>query len=159
MGEYNLERFITAQESSYAGYQTALSEMKNGRKVSHWIWYIFPQEKGLGHSYNSQFYGLDGVEEARAYLEHPVLGARLREITGVLLAHRDKNDSINEIMGSGIDVRKLRSCMKLFNQVAPNDIFQEVLDAFFPVNEKEQNYNRDHDRNRGHRRSGFNKFR
>ena len=65
MGEYNLERFLTAQESSYAGYQTALTEMKNGRKVSHWIWYIFPQEKGLGHSYNSQFYGLDGVGEAR----------------------------------------------------------------------------------------------
>lgn len=74
-------------------------------------------------------------------------------------AHRGKNVSINEIMGSGIDVRKLRSCMKLFNQVAPNDIFQEVLDAFFPMKEKGQNYNRDHDPNRCHRRSGFNKFR
>lgn len=130
MGEYNLERFLEAQESSCAGYQTALSEMKNGSKVSHWIWYIFPQEKGLGHSYNSQFYGLDGVGEAKAYLEHQVLGARLREITGAVLAHRDKNVSINEIMGSGIDVRKLRSCMSLFNQVAPNDIFQEVLKRF-----------------------------
>lgn len=143
MGEYNLERFLTAQESSYAGYQTALSEMTNGRKVSHWIWYIFPQEKGLGHSYNSQFYGLDGVEEARAYLEHQVLGAGLREITGAVLAHRDKNVSINAIMGSGIDVRKLRSCMSLFNQVAPNDIFQEVLDAFFPRKEKDRKYGKD----------------
>ncbi len=143
MGEYNLERFLTAQNSTYAGYQTALSEMKNGRKVSHWIWYIFPQEKGLGHSYNSQYYGLDGFGEARAYLAHPILGARLREITGAVLAHRDKNVSINEIMGSGIDVRKLRSCMKLFNQVAPNDIFQEVLDAFFPRKEKDRKYGKD----------------
>ena len=70
---YDLNRFLEAQESDYA---TALQEMQNGRKVSHWIWYIFPQRKDLGHSHNSIFYALDGVEEARAYQEHPILGER-----------------------------------------------------------------------------------
>lgn len=70
---YDLNRFLEAQERDYA---IALQEMQNGRKVSHWIWYIFPQRKGLGHSYNSKFYALDGVDEVHAFLEHPILGER-----------------------------------------------------------------------------------
>lgn len=76
--KFNLQRFLDAQEGVYP---VALKEIRNGGKRSHWIWYIFPQQKGLGYSYNSEFYGLDGEEEARAYLAHPILGARLREIS------------------------------------------------------------------------------
>ena len=125
--EYDLERFVTAQAADYAD---ALDDIRNGRKRGHWIWYIFPQQKGLGHSYNSEYYGLDGIDEARAYLAHPVLGARLREISEALLIHEGKRD-IDAIMGSSIDVLKLQTCMNLFNRVSPNDIFEKVLDAFF----------------------------
>ncbi len=125
--EYDLERFVTAQAADYAD---ALDDIRNGRKHGHWIWYIFPQQKGLGHSYNSEYYGLDGIDEARAYLAHPVLGARLREISEALLIHEGKRD-IDAIMGSSIDVLKLQTCMNLFNRVSPNDIFEKVLDAFF----------------------------
>lgn len=124
--EYNLSRFLQAQELDY---DTALMEMQDGAKESHWIWYIFPQLKGLGHSHNSQFYGLDGRDEAIAYLNHPVLGERLREISRVLLQHRKKD--IYDIMGSSIDVLKLKTSMKLFDSISPNDVFDEVLDAFF----------------------------
>ena len=125
--EYDLERFVTAQAADYAD---ALDDIRNGRKRGHWIWYIFPQQKGLGHSYNSEYYGLDGIDEARAYLAHPVLGARLREISEALLIHEGKRN-IDAIMGSSIDVLKLQTCMNLFNRVSPNDIFEKVLDAFF----------------------------
>ena len=125
--EFYLDRFIDAQKHSY---ENALNEIKNGRKLSHWIWYIFPQQKGLGHSHNSEFYGLESMEEAVAYWAHPVLSARLREICEVLLTHKGKKD-IDFIMGSRVDVMKLQTCMNLFNKVAPNDIFKEVLDSFF----------------------------
>lgn len=125
--QYNLQRFVDAQETTYT---KALEEIRSGHKRSHWIWYIFPQQKGLGHSYNSQYYGLDGIGEARAYLAHPVLGARLREISQALLAHAGKHD-IDTIMSSSIDVLKLQTCMNLFNRVFPDDIFQQVLDTFF----------------------------
>ena len=124
---FNLDRFIQAQTYSY---EDALHEIRNGRKTSHWIWYIFPQQKGLGHSYNSEFYGLDGIDEARAYWHHPVLGARLREMCQALLTHKDKL-GIDTIMGGHIDVLKLQTSMNLFNKVAPGDIFQKVLDAFY----------------------------
>ena len=125
--EYDLERFMTAQAADYAD---ALDDIRNGRKRGHWIWYIFPQQKGLGHSYNSEYYGLDGIDEAQAYLAHPVLGARLREISEALLTHEGRRD-IDAIMGSSIDVLKLQTCMNLFNRVSPNDVFEKVLDAFF----------------------------
>ena len=125
--EYDLERFLTAQASAY---EDALEEIRSGRKHGHWIWYIFPQQKGLGHSYNSEYYGLEGTDEARAYIAHPVLGERLREISQALLIHEGKKD-IDSIMGSSIDVLKLQTCMNLFNRVSPNDIFEKVLDAFF----------------------------
>ena len=124
---FYLDRFIDAQKHSY---EIALNEIKNGRKLSHWIWYIFPQQKGLGHSHNSEFYGLEGLEEAVAYWSHPVLSARLREICEALLTHKGKKD-IDFIMGSRVDVMKLQTCMNLFNKVAPNDIFKEILDSFF----------------------------
>lgn len=121
-----LERFLDGQRF---GYETALSEMVKGRKINHWIWYIFPQIKGLGHSPNAQFYGIRDLDEARAYLAHPILGQRLREITNAVLAHR--SDDVYEIMGSRIDVIKLKSSMTLFDQVSPNDVFGEVLDSFY----------------------------
>ena len=124
---FNLQRFLDAQEDMYP---VALKEIRKGGKQSHWIWYIFPQEKGLGYSYNSQFYGLDGEEEARAYLVHPVLGARLREITRALLAHRGHR-TIRQLMGSEVDVLKLHSSMQLLDKVSPNDVFAEVLKAYF----------------------------
>lgn len=124
---YNLQRFLDAQEDMYL---VALKEIRKGGKQSHWIWYIFPQEKGLGYSYNSQFYGLDGEEEARAYLAHPVLGTRLREITRALLAHRGHR-TVRQLMGSEVDVLKLRSSMQLFDKVSPDDVFAEVLKAYF----------------------------
>ena len=123
---YDLSRFLDAQEIAYA---QALKELKEGRKQSHWIWYIFPQQKGLGHSYNSKYYGLDGEGEARAYVKHEILGDRLRECCKTLLLHKGKD--IKYIMGSGIDVLKLKTSMRLFNKVSPNDVFEEVLDAFF----------------------------
>lgn len=125
--EFDLDRFLEAQAHSY---DIALNEIKNGRKLGHWIWYIFPQQKGLGRSHNSEFYGLDGIEEAAAYWTHPILGPRLREICEALLKHKGTRD-IDYIMGSRIDVQKLQTSMNLFNKVAPNDVFKEVLNAFY----------------------------
>ena len=116
------------QQSDYA---MALQEMKDGEKRSHWIWYIYPQLRGLGHSSNSWIYGLADVEEAKAYLSHPVLGARLREVTQAVLAHHGKD--IVAVMGSAIDARKLCYSMTLFDAVSPNDVFRGVLNAFFYV--------------------------
>ena len=123
--KYDLERFLKAQEIVYP---LALKEIKEGKRQSHWIWYVFPQIKGLGHSYNSEFYGISSQEEAKAYLEHPVLGARLREITQVLLDCG--NPSADDILGFP-DVLKVRSCMTLFDLVSPNDIFNKVLFRFY----------------------------
>ena len=122
---YNLNRFLTAQAQDYP---IALREIQNGGKQSHWIWYIFPQIKGLGFSYQSQFYGITNREEAEAYLAEPTLNARLREITFALLAHKDK--SAQQILG-GIDVLKVKSSMTLFDAVSPNDIYADVLSIFY----------------------------
>ena len=122
---YDLERFVEAQELDYV---SALNEVKNGEKRGHWIWYIFPQIKGLGHSYNSEFFGISSKEEAKAYLDHPVLGARLREITQALLDCG--NPSADDIFGFP-DVLKVRSCMTLFDLVAPDDIFNDVLYKYY----------------------------
>ena len=127
---FDLNRFIEAQDSPYDGYDTALSEMTKGEKQNHWIWWIFPQIAGLGHSGNSRFYAISGKEEAMEYLEHPVLGSRLREITEVVMSHADDRIAV-ELMGWEIDAMKLKSSMTLFDQVSPNDIFADVLDAYF----------------------------
>ena len=138
MNTYNLQRFLDAQDR-YDCYQSALAELRQGRKRSHWIWFIFPQQKGLGRSYNSEYYGLDGAEEAAAYLAHPVLGTRLRECCAALLQHAQQK-TVGEIMGSGIDVLKLRTSMRLFNSIAPHDVFAQILQEMFgeqpPINEK-----------------------
>lgn len=123
--EFNLERFEQAQAYSY---EAALREVSNGRKRSHWIWYIFPQVKGLGHSGNSQYYGLSGREEAAAYLRHPVLGSRLRRICEALL---ELETSDPEVVFGGIDAVKLRSSMTIFDLVSPGDVFARVLDKYF----------------------------
>ena len=125
---YDLDRFIKAQDSGWATYSGALSEIKEGHKHGHWIWYVFPQIKGLGHSYNSEFYGISSKHEAKAYLEHPELGKRLREITRALLDC--SNPSAFNILGFP-DVLKVQSCMTLFDLVSPNDIFNEVLEKYY----------------------------
>lgn len=125
---YDLNRFITAQELEWGSYEKALNEIKRGHKQSHWIWYVFPQIKGLGHSYNSEFYGISGKEEAMAYLDHPILGKRLREITKALL-ECGESSAIN-IFGFP-DVWKVQSCMTLFDMISPQDIFAEALEKYY----------------------------
>lgn len=125
---YELDRFTEAQDMPYDGYEQALAEIRAGRKYSHWIWYIFPQLKGLGHSPNARFYGLESQDEAALYLAHPVLGPRLREITAALLSHCSKDPV--RILGH-IDAQKVCSCMTLFDAVAPGEIFAETLAAFY----------------------------
>lgn len=123
--DHSLERFVDAQEGVY---NRALTEVKNGRKVTHWIWYVFPQLKGLGMSSHSQYYGIKGIKEARAYLQHPVLGYRLQEITCALLELRQAH--AEEVFGE-LDAMKVRSCMTLFNEVATDGLFQKVLDRYY----------------------------
>ncbi len=124
--ENNLERFIDAQKSNYL---VALSEIKNGRKRSHWMWYIFPQIQGLGFSGTSQFYSIKSIQEAEEYLADPILGFRLIEICNELL--KLKTDDANEIFGSPDDL-KLKSSMTLFSLLPnTNNAFQLVLDKFF----------------------------
>lgn len=122
----SLERFVTAQENTYS---TALCEIQAGRKQSHWMWFIFPQVRGLGMSGMSRKYGIENLQEAAAYLAHPVLGKRLIEITGAVLSNRG-NDA-HAIFGSPDDM-KLRSCCTLFSMVpgAP-PIFDQLIDRFF----------------------------
>ncbi|MEP6627161.1 MAG: DUF1810 domain-containing protein [Ginsengibacter sp.] len=122
----DLQRFIEAQAKDYA---TALVEIKNGKKVSHWMWYIFPQIYGLGFSKTSTFYAIKNKNEAEEYLTHPVLGSRLKEISNALLALETNNAS--QIFGSPDDL-KLKSSMTLFASVKNADgAFQSVLDKFF----------------------------
>lgn len=122
----SLNRFIDAQNYMY---ETALAEIKKGMKVSHWIWFIFPQLRGLGRSDMAYKYGINGIEEAKEYLAHPVLSARLTEISEALLVH--KNKDIEYIMG-GIDAMKLRSSMTLFALVSEeNSVFHHVLECFY----------------------------
>jgi uncharacterized protein (DUF1810 family) len=123
---FNLQRFLDAQENDYAD---ALREIKQGYKQSHWIWFIFPQMRGLGRSSMAEYYGISSIEEARAYLDHPTLKARLLEISTALLQHKDRSTAY-EILGT-IDAIKVRSCMTLFDHIMPNAIFAEVLNAFY----------------------------
>ena len=127
--ETDINRFIEAQEIPYfCGYKHALEEVKNGKKTNHWIWYIFPQLRCLGRSSRAHYYGIADRGEAERYLNNQILGSRIREITEVLLAHRDK--TALEIFGE-IDAIKVRSCMTMFDYLSPCDIFCEVLDSFY----------------------------
>lgn len=124
--ENSLKRFVDAQE---ADYRIALSEVKNGRKQSHWIWYIFPQIQGLGFSATSKFYAIKNINEAEEFLKHSVLGTRLVRISNELLG-LECNDA-NKIFGSPDDL-KLRSSMTLFSSLRNADpVFELVLEKFF----------------------------
>ena len=127
MDTYDLLRFLTAQDS-YSQYKTALEEIRNGRKRSHWMWFVFPQLKGLGHSYNADYYGITGADEARAYRQHPVLRERLREITEALLLLDGL--SAKQIFGD-VDAMKLRSSMTLFWEATREGLFRKVLDKYY----------------------------
>ena len=124
----NLKRFVDAHEGEW-GYETALEEMKAGRKRSHWMWYIFPQIKGLGRSYDAEYYGIKSLYEARQFMEYGKLGRRLREITHAVVLH--DTTPIEEIMGGRGDARKFRSSMTLFDIVCPGDCFERALEVFF----------------------------
>lgn len=124
-GKYNIERFIDAQ---YGVYPIALKELRNGFKRTHWMWFIFPQIKGLGHSYNSNYYGLSGIEEATGYLSEPTLSHRLREISDAVL--NLQSNSITDVFGN-IDSMKLQSSMTIFDLASPDDIFAKILDKWY----------------------------
>ncbi len=121
----SLERFLVAQEHSY---DTALREIRAGHKRSHWMWYIFPQIAGLGMSYTAQLYAIADIDEARRYIAHPLLGARLIEISRALLTLESSDAAA--VMGYPDDL-KLRSCMTLFSQVSDDPVFTAVLDKFY----------------------------
>jgi uncharacterized protein (DUF1810 family) len=121
-----LERFVDAQRGTY---DAVVAELRRGRKTGHWIWFIFPQVVGLGRSELSRFYGITSLEEARAYLAHPILGRRLRECIELVLAIPDA--TAVAILGD-IDAMKLRSSMTLFARAAPEDpLFGRVLERFY----------------------------
>ncbi|MFV9657497.1 DUF1810 domain-containing protein [Pseudomonas sp. NY15366] len=123
---FDLARFVEAQRRDY---QQALDELRAGAKRSHWIWYVFPQLRGLGRSEMAEHYAISGLDEARAYLAHPLLGPRLEDCARALLSHRGR--SARQIMGSPDDL-KLRSSMTLFHAAAPTQpLFAEVLQAFY----------------------------
>jgi uncharacterized protein (DUF1810 family) len=123
---YDLNRFIEAQDTNY---DDALSELRAGRKRSHWMWYVLPQLSGLGHSAMSYRYGIRSGEEARAYLNHPVLGRRLHDCVEAILAIEGR--SAFEILGSPDDL-KLRSSATLFAHVLPRgSVFEEILDKYY----------------------------
>ena len=124
--EYDLERFVVEQDHDY---ETVLGELRRGRKSSHWIWFIFPQIAGLGRSGMSQRFAIASLDEARAYLAHPVLGPRLRECTRLVLAIEGR--TADEIFGP-LDAMKLRSSMTLFHRAAPEEPeFALVLERYY----------------------------
>ena len=120
-----LERFVQAQADSYA---RALREIKSGRKTSHWMWYIFPQLSGLGHSQTARYYAIRDCAEAEAYLAHPVLGKRLLEISSELL--KLESSDATAVMGWPDDL-KLKSSMTLFSLVSREPVFRQVLEKYF----------------------------
>jgi uncharacterized protein (DUF1810 family) len=128
---YNLERFVDAQQHVIA---SVTAELTQGRKRSHWMWFIFPQLKGLGYTAQSNFFGISSLQEAAAYLQHPVLGPRLKECTQ--LVNAIEGHSAEEIFGE-IDAMKFRSSMTLFAKAAPanaapeNQIFIDALEKYF----------------------------
>ncbi len=131
--QYNLTRFVDAQAQMY---ETALSEIRAGQKMSHWIWFIFPQLKELGYSPTAQFYGIADLAEAKAYLAHPTLRARLIEISEALLALNDSDPS--SVMGYPDDL-KLCSSMTLFEAADPSiPVFTKVLEKFYAGKRDEQ---------------------
>jgi uncharacterized protein (DUF1810 family) len=125
---YNLERFVEAHNAG-GTYERAREELRRGHKTSHWMWFVFPQIAGLGQSATSRFFAISSLEEARAYLGHAVLGARLRECAGIVAETHGR--TAQQIFG-GIDAQKLHSCMTLFQRAASNEpVFERVLERYF----------------------------
>ena len=123
---HDLNRFLVAQARDY---DRALAEVRAGDKRTHWMWYVFPQLDGLGHSSTAKFYAIKSLDEAKAYLDHPVLGARLRECAGAALVVDGR--SANQIFGSPDDL-KLKSCATLFACASPpGSVFEELLEKFY----------------------------
>ena len=122
---FDLERFVTAQQPVI---DAVLEELKTGRKRSHWMWFVFPQLRGLGHSSTARFYGIDSLDEARAYHAHPLLGPRLMRCTGIVLECPAR--TLNDIFDSPDDL-KFRSCMTLFEAVEPEQhVFRAALERW-----------------------------
>ncbi|HET6941868.1 MAG TPA: DUF1810 domain-containing protein [Sphingomicrobium sp.] len=123
---FQLQRFVDAQERSF---EIALAELHGGRKQSHWMWYIFPQLTGLGRSPTAQFYGIRSLQEARAYLVHPVLAQRYRDAVEAVLGWASRR-SADEILGS-VDAMKLRSSLTLFENASGDTLLADTIEAFF----------------------------
>ncbi|QGZ38803.1 uncharacterized protein (DUF1810 family) [Pseudoduganella flava] len=123
--QFDLDRFVAAQRHAY---DDAVRELRAGRKTSHWMWFVFPQLRGLGRSETSRFYGIASLDEARAYAAHPLLGARLRECTQLVNAHA--GTPIGTILGS-VDALKFRSSMTLFVEATGDALFRTALDTFY----------------------------
>jgi uncharacterized protein (DUF1810 family) len=125
---YDLQRFVAAQDAG-GTYPRAVAELRRGRKDSHWMWFVFPQIAGLGRSPTAQRYAISSLDEATAYLAHPVLGPRLSECATLVAGISGR--SAERVFG-GTDAMKLRSCMTLFLHAAPGEqVFREVLDLYF----------------------------
>ena len=125
---FDLQRFVAAQDAG-GTYDRATAELRRGRKASHWMWFVFPQVAGLGYSPTSRAYAISGLAEARAYLAHPVLGARLIECATILTGLTGR--TAEQIFGE-VDALKLRSSMTLFRHTVPNEpVFGQVLDQYF----------------------------
>jgi len=125
--DFDLDRFVVAQDRD-GSFRAALIELGNGRKLGHWIWWVFPQLAGLGRSERSRFYAISSLGEARAFFHHPVLGPRLRDATLAVLTHQERG--AQTILGS--DDVKFRSSMTLFSRAAPEEqLFRHAIDTFF----------------------------
>jgi uncharacterized protein (DUF1810 family) len=124
--DFDLGRYVSAQQPVY---ERVVEELRRGQKTGHWIWFVFPQLAGLGSSDMSRYFAITSLDEARAFLAHPVLGARLRECAGIILATRGR--TAQDIFGL-VDAKKVRSCMTLFRRAAPDEtVFGQVLDRFY----------------------------
>ena len=129
----NLLRFLEAQQSNYSN---VVKELQIGKKTTHWMWFIFPQIDGLGNSTTAKYYSIKTIEEAKDYLMHPILGKRLLKCTNIIAAIENK--TAEQIFGS-IDTLKLKSCMTLFNFIAPEEkVFSDVLKKYFKAEKDEQ---------------------
>lgn len=123
---FQLQRFVDAQNGVF---ETALAELRSGEKRSHWMWFVFPQLAGLGHSHNAQFYGIRSLSEARAFLTHPLLGPRYREAVEAILGWAGTKDAI-AMLGT-VDATKLRSSLTLFEAASGDPLFARALDSFY----------------------------
>ncbi len=123
----SLERFLIAQADPATGFNVAIAELRNGQKMSHWIWYIFPQLRGLGRSSMAEFYGIENLEEARAYLREPTLREHLLSAMQVVAGHLAQGVRLDTLMGGSVDSLKLVSCVTLFRKVADHsEEFPEI---------------------------------